>query len=808
MMQTTQAWAGVAGYFQFVSGEVRIATADGKSHKAVKGGAVNEGDTIISTNLGTAQIKMQDGGFIAVRPDTQLKIDNFKYSGKAGEPEKSAVSLLKGGFRAVTGMVGRVNKQDYSITTPVATIGIRGTDHESYHLPVAKPGALAGTYDKVNVGETSITTDSGTLNVLPNQMGFAGGLDQPPQLRPINLHLFGFSPAPLQGGDGGGGGNDGVRDNAVVDGQDSNPGPNPNGNDNNAGGIQGALLPTAVIVATDPCVGTQPLPASCTLISGGAAPLTAPVTPTTAAYVQTDKAVAIATSGIAPAASTLPIPEVGTFIAAPADVNNALPNPFAVDRYAGHSAGNSVTYTLNGTTTIVGAATTIAATGIQYGSFTSTSSQKSVVGTVNCCAPGVYTSPGSVYSHWIVGPAVNPVYLPEVLTGTVNYTFAGGTVPTVSYNDVAALTGSSLLVNFAQQAVSFSLSGTLGAGTPIPWSAGASGVPLQTMYWNNAKAGFRATTAARTGWSPLTVGGAVTSGDVVGQLTGNALNGAIVSYVLSNGNGQIAGVAAYTGTAQNTATPYRIVGMSTIDTVPAGLTGAGTVVPVTMGGYNNSANVLTDVNGNVTKFHSGYPFSNGTSAAIGIGTATAAGLGTDPVSGISWGRWVGGSLDVSNLVTNAVTNLPNNPNSAHWIAGPVMTGPVDLPISGTFNYVLAGGTTPTDSLGGVGTLNSASLTANFTAQTVNVALNVTTPNAGNLVANGAAIPIEQKSFFNASTANSAQGSNLGLLTVNGTGTTSGNLGGVFVGTGGIGAVMLYGLQNNAVQVNGVVAFHR
>jgi hypothetical protein len=171
---------------------------------------------------------------------------------------------------------------------------------------------------------------------------------------------------------------------------------------------------------------------------------------------------------------------------------------------------------------------------------------------------------------------------------------------------------------------------------------------------------------------------------------------------------------------------------------------------------------------------------------------------------------------VTNLATNVTSNLANA-NSTHWIVGPVMTAPVDLPISGSYNYVLAGGTLPTDSLGGIGTLNSASLSANFTAQTVNIGVNVTTPNAGNLVASGLNIPIEQKNFFSAASANSPNGgANLGLLSVTcaaacGTNTAaavSGNIGGVFVGTGGIGAGMVYGLSNGSVNVNGVAAFHR
>ena len=101
--------------------------------------------------------------------------------------------MFKGGFRAITGTIGKKNKVNYHITTPASTIGIRGTDHETFVVTPDSPlaaGTPIGTYNKVNLGETSMTTEKGTIFVLPNQMGFAGAADQMPQLRPVNLEIF------------------------------------------------------------------------------------------------------------------------------------------------------------------------------------------------------------------------------------------------------------------------------------------------------------------------------------------------------------------------------------------------------------------------------------------------------------------------------------------------------------------------------------------------------------------------------------------------------------------------------------------
>lgn len=211
-------YAEPAGHVQFVNGEVQLTTSAGQTHRVQKGDVVNEGDTLSSARNASAQVKMLDGGFVAMRPETKLKFDSFKFSGKEDGSEKSFFSLFKGGFRAITGLIGRVNKGSYRITTPTSTIGIRGTDHETFVVvPESELAAVAptGTYNKVNRGETSMTTDKGTIFVRPNQMGFAGAMDQMPKLQPLNTHIFTVAPAPQakSGKEEG----KGVRANAVVD---------------------------------------------------------------------------------------------------------------------------------------------------------------------------------------------------------------------------------------------------------------------------------------------------------------------------------------------------------------------------------------------------------------------------------------------------------------------------------------------------------------------------------------------------------------------------------------------------------------
>jgi hypothetical protein len=103
------------------------------------------------------------------------------------------MTLFKGAARSITGWIGKRNAASYRITTPTATIGIRGTDHETIvidkidkYKPKATsiagfhddsdeldPNGSSGTYDVVNEGSTLLKTQYGEAEVRPGKFVFA-----------------------------------------------------------------------------------------------------------------------------------------------------------------------------------------------------------------------------------------------------------------------------------------------------------------------------------------------------------------------------------------------------------------------------------------------------------------------------------------------------------------------------------------------------------------------------------------------------------------------------------------------------------
>lgn len=165
----------IAGQVELVEGDVRILDSQGQVRVPRLQDKIEQGDTIITGKDGELHARMEDQGFVAVRPSTKLKIDS--YAANADKDDHMAISLLTGTFRSISGWIGKHFSQKYVIRTPSATIGIRGTDHEPAFIPEPGPGekavGLPGTYDKVNAGSTVIENASGKIFVEPGQAGYA-----------------------------------------------------------------------------------------------------------------------------------------------------------------------------------------------------------------------------------------------------------------------------------------------------------------------------------------------------------------------------------------------------------------------------------------------------------------------------------------------------------------------------------------------------------------------------------------------------------------------------------------------------------
>lgn len=162
-----------AGRVDFAIGNVESVAANGSRHPLYKGAEVNAGETINTANGARAQVRFADGGFVSLQPNTQFRVDEFNYQNRTDGEERGFFSLLKGGLRAITGVIGHVNSKTYRVRTPAATIGIRGT---GYNVALRDDGMF------VNVGEgaISLSNNAGLLVVTAGGAAFVADFNTAP----------------------------------------------------------------------------------------------------------------------------------------------------------------------------------------------------------------------------------------------------------------------------------------------------------------------------------------------------------------------------------------------------------------------------------------------------------------------------------------------------------------------------------------------------------------------------------------------------------------------------------------------------
>jgi hypothetical protein len=198
-----------AGRFITVIGDVQVLGKGGGRRLAVRSGEIRAGESIVTGRDSLAQLRMSDGGALSVRSETQIKLDAYRYSGRNEPSDSFLMSVLRGGFRTITGLIAHNNRNNFHVLTSAMTIGVRGTDFEVVH--VLKPAAdvAPGTYNRVYAGITTMQNRAGaTILVNRDQTAFvplAGNL--PPALVLPPTGIFGkptpVPPAtPLSRGDG------------------------------------------------------------------------------------------------------------------------------------------------------------------------------------------------------------------------------------------------------------------------------------------------------------------------------------------------------------------------------------------------------------------------------------------------------------------------------------------------------------------------------------------------------------------------------------------------------------------------------
>ena len=187
-----------AGSVHILKGRATATAVSGDIRDIRKGSPLFSNETISTAAGSYSRLQLKDKSWIMLRPGTRFYLESVEFEEET-QQGKGFFSLLKGGFRAVTGLIKQ--KLNYRYSTTVATIGIRGTDFMARicngDCVDIYPEPQNGLYIEVVNDSVVLANATGETTYHAGQYIFIASRSSVPQLLDFRPDVFVQSPIPV-----------------------------------------------------------------------------------------------------------------------------------------------------------------------------------------------------------------------------------------------------------------------------------------------------------------------------------------------------------------------------------------------------------------------------------------------------------------------------------------------------------------------------------------------------------------------------------------------------------------------------------
>jgi len=161
----------VAGRVVRVQGQLTARSPKGAERVLLSGGPVYEGDLLSTESGGFAVVVFRDNSRITLQSDSRFQVEQYRYSEKKGG--SSFFRLLRGGLRALSGLMAKRNQKSFKIGTPTAVVGVRGT---AFDMRLCDDGDCTGEPDTGKAPHRPVAARVVRLKGDVTVQGSAGGI--------------------------------------------------------------------------------------------------------------------------------------------------------------------------------------------------------------------------------------------------------------------------------------------------------------------------------------------------------------------------------------------------------------------------------------------------------------------------------------------------------------------------------------------------------------------------------------------------------------------------------------------------------
>ena len=123
-----------------VRGLVTATDTSGDIRRLKRGDPIFSGETIETGNRARIRMSFTDGATAVLKAGTTYEISDYSFSGQEDGTERASFRLVSGALEMLSGLIGKQNQNAFRLDTPLATIGLRGTEFVVAVYPPATPG--------------------------------------------------------------------------------------------------------------------------------------------------------------------------------------------------------------------------------------------------------------------------------------------------------------------------------------------------------------------------------------------------------------------------------------------------------------------------------------------------------------------------------------------------------------------------------------------------------------------------------------------------------------------------------------------
>jgi hypothetical protein len=116
------------GHVSLLIGEAHLVRKNGSTELLRRGAAIQVGDRVETAANGHVHVRFIDNAAVSVRPESVLEVVAYRYDSDNPQANEVRLQLDKGAGRSISGRATDADKNRFRLNTPLAAIGVRGTD--------------------------------------------------------------------------------------------------------------------------------------------------------------------------------------------------------------------------------------------------------------------------------------------------------------------------------------------------------------------------------------------------------------------------------------------------------------------------------------------------------------------------------------------------------------------------------------------------------------------------------------------------------------------------------------------------------